>query len=98
MAGRAHAFVAAALLGAVVPSARAFYLPGVAPHEYQDGEAVRNCAVCPPRRIFRRHELALSALSRLPPLTRAMCLARAWLRSDLPEGEQAFVDKDVAAV
>ena len=56
MAGRAHAFVAAALLGAVVPSARAFYLPGVAPHEYQDGEAVRNCAVCPPPKNLA-HEL-----------------------------------------
>ena len=33
------------LLGAVVPSAWAFYLPGVAPHEYQDGEPVSNpCA------------------------------------------------------
>jgi hypothetical protein len=68
--------------------AQAFYLPGVAPHEYKDGEDVR-----PP--IFRR---GLVFLPRPLLLGGAAGPNLCCRYADLSEGQQAVLDEDFAAL
>ena len=71
----------ACLLGATVEG---FYLPGIAPHEYEDGDAVREAFFSKPLAALLFQHLFV-VICRRPP-------------ADYVEGQQDHVDEDLAAV
>ena len=79
----------AATLALLQQPAQAFYLPGVAPHEYKDGDPVRRPA------YFRRDLL----ISRCPSCSCGATPSELCCRcADLSEGQQAVLDEDLAAL
>ena len=80
-------WLAAAATLFALPLSRAFYLPGVAPHEYKDGESVRQL-----------HTYFGGALLSPTPIRAGVRLTLRCRHADLSESQQAVFNEDVAAL